>query len=818
MTYILLVAIILLLLQYNSKNNDRFKYLSLKLQELEELIEKGLANAPQPKQQNEPEPIVANSSTQSEAIVTPEPQETELIEEPILSFNTTSIIDETTNDTYETNASEQYNYEEPSIEESWWDRFTIKNPDLEKFIGENLISKIGVAILVLGIGYFVKFAIDQNWINEPARVGIGILCGSIVMGFAHKLQSQYKAFSSVLVAGAITIFYFTIGIAFHNYHLFSQTVAFGIMLAITAFSVYIAILYNRVELAALSLIGGFATPFMVSTGSGNYITLFTYITILNLAMLALAYMRRWYILNIMTYIFTVLLYGAWLGTKVINHSDAPFVGVLLFATLFYILFILINVINNIKERTAFGKTEISILISNTFLFYAAGIIILNEYNPSLKGAFTIALALFNFICALILYKKFNVDKKVIYLLIGLTLSFVTLAIPIQLNGTYITLFWATEAVLLMWLGQRAKMNAYKMAALAVHLLMLISLLIDFSRSYYFDDTTVNYIILNKSFITGVFGSASLMVVAYLLKKEEDILYYRGYHFNPKTYTTVFKVLSVLALYITGLLEVLFQGSQYITSTIGTDMLSMSYHLIFSYFVMVALSKQNNSSATQISFIIGCINSFVYIIFFFNKPLYELIERLRLANDSHLAFYMHYINLICIGFTFYKMNANLKSGMITFITNSRWTTWIFTIAIVYMASMELLIHTMPFYTQTIDALGQNTLSMWDNYLYAKTQVVKIGFPILWGCIAFVFLTIGIKKQQKDFRLAALILLAVTVIKLFTYDINNVSEAGKIIAFIILGIVLLIMSFMYQKIKALILFDEKNNNEAEKQNEV
>lgn len=62
----------------------------------------------------------------------------------------------------------------PSI----WVRFKQRNPDLEKFIGENLINKIGILILVLGISYFVKFAIDKNWINEPARVGIGILVGS----------------------------------------------------------------------------------------------------------------------------------------------------------------------------------------------------------------------------------------------------------------------------------------------------------------------------------------------------------------------------------------------------------------------------------------------------------------------------------------------------------------------------------------------------------------------------------------------------------------------------------------------------------------
>ena len=63
----------------------------------------------------------------------------------------------------------------------------------------------------------------------------------------------------------------------------------------------------------------------------------------------------------------------------------------------------------------------------------------------------------------------------------------------------------------------------------------------------------------------------------------------------------------------------------------------------------------------------------------------------------------------------------------------------------------------------------------------------------------------KKQNKTLRVVALVLLGLTLLKLFTFDIKDASEAGKIVAFIILGVVLLIISFMYQKIKALLIDD-------------
>ncbi|HEX6225006.1 MAG TPA: DUF2339 domain-containing protein, partial [Chryseolinea sp.] len=99
--------------------------------------------------------------------------------------------------------------------------FFERNPDLEKFIGENLANKIGIGVLVLGIGFFVKYAIDQEWINEIGRVFIGILCGALLLGIAHKMRKSFAAFSSVLVGGGLAVLYLTIAIAFHDYHIFS---------------------------------------------------------------------------------------------------------------------------------------------------------------------------------------------------------------------------------------------------------------------------------------------------------------------------------------------------------------------------------------------------------------------------------------------------------------------------------------------------------------------------------------------------------------------------------------------------------------------
>lgn len=228
----------------------------------------------------------------------------------------------------------------PAIpKESFLERWFKNNPDLEKFIGENLFNKIGIAVLVFGIAFFVKYAIDQNWINEYGRVAIGMGCGIILTVLAHRLRDNYRSFSSVLAGGGLAIFYFTITLAFHQYHIISQQAAFILMIVITAFAVLLSVLYNRLELAVIAVAGGFLTPFMVSTGSGNYVVLFSYLIILNTGLLILSWFKKWRLINVLAFFFTIIIYAGWM-VKAFLFSDAipPYANALLFATIFYLFF------------------------------------------------------------------------------------------------------------------------------------------------------------------------------------------------------------------------------------------------------------------------------------------------------------------------------------------------------------------------------------------------------------------------------------------------------------------------------------------------
>ena len=154
-------------------------------------------------------------------------------------------------------------------------------------------------------------------------------------------------------------------------------------------------------------------------------------------------------------------------------------------------------------------------------------------------------------------------------------------------------------------------------------------------------------------------------------------------------------------------------------------------------------------------------------------------------------------------------------------------WILAAFVVFFVSKELLLNgeflsNSPVTLKDVKAQGLPTTGFPEDYQFSKIQlaenviedtqlqIVKIGFPVLWGLLAFTFLIYGIKKQNKPMRIIALVLLGITILKLFLYDISNVSETGKIVAFILLGILILVISFVYQKIKTLVI-DDVNKDE-------
>jgi len=676
-------------------------------------------------------------------------------------------------------------FKQPEPRPSFFER----HPDLEKFIGENLLNKIGIAILVLAIAYFVKLAIDNNWIGPVGRVAVGMLCGSILIGFAHRLRKNYTAFSSVLAGGGLAIYYFTITLAFHQFHLFSQTVSFVILIAITLFAVALALLYDKQELGIIALVGGMSSPFMVSTGQANYNGLFIYLLILNAGLLIIAYYKAWRIMNISAFALTVLVFMAVLFTLPPSADSVVFI----YASLFYLVFFAINIANNVKEGKAFIASDYSILLIDTALYFAAGLFLLtNMHLPQYRGLFSAALGAINLVLSYILFRNKKVDTNILYLLIGITLTFISLTAPIQLHGNNITLFWASEAVLLYWLFQRSNIKLMKLTALVVWLLMLGSLGIDLIRVYGSSVNTLT-IIANKGFITTLCAAVSTYLL-YLLVRRDTLEQQTKWGINPQLLQGVAFVL----LFLSGALEINHQFLNHFAYTSLNIIYLMLYTGAFIWLINL-LVLQRESNGVEASIRAALIAAVIVVYLIFIGDAFE-VQRLMLEKQipPGIHFLAHWLGAVFIGLLFYRLIAMLRNDLNLHDGVSRSVC----AAIVTFLSFEV-------------CLVSNQLFFSNAYSYDRviTLYIQTGLPVLWGLLSFGMMWLGMRHKNRTLRIISLSLFTLTLIKLFVFDIRNIPAAGKIAAFFCLGVLLLIVSFMYQKVKKIIADDENTGHNPE-----
>jgi uncharacterized membrane protein len=677
--------------------------------------------------------------------------------------------------------------------------------NLERYIGVNLINKIGIAILVIGIGFFVKYAIDKNWINEFSRMIIGSIAGLLLIGLAHKMRKAYRAFSSVLLGGGIATLYFTFTIAFQEYQLLSQTVAFIIMIIITAFTVFLSVSYDRKELAIIAMIGGFASPFMVSTGQGNYIVLFSYLLILNSGMLLLAYYKNWNLINIIAFVFTIITFGGWLFSDVFGKDGNPYNGAFIFASLFYLLFFIMNIINNIKENRKFGAFEIAILTLNTFLYYSIAMYILTEArNLDYRGLSTAIFGLFNLAFAILLYFKKGLDKVLINMLLGFGLIFLSLVAPVQFKGNTITLFWAAEFTLLFWIAKQSKIKLLEYFSMSVLIFVFSSLIMDWGNIYFIDNFLQKSdplpIILNQGFLTGLFVLASIWVNRFLVsrKPDEKVLW----NIPANGYKGFLTVVFWFLLYFVALLELYYQLDNNNIANSAEKVIRFTYQALFFFVLMNYVRRKAHSSII----IIVSIFTLIVILFYPMLSHWNTVS----ARNSYLysevdltGFLIHYANVALVLLMMYELYRTIISKVIRKKVLLNFFYWFFSFIILFIASTEIEHLTMLMYyiPET-------------SPFYILQQTSKIGYPIIWGLFSVILMVIGMKKEIKMLRIISLSVFFFILLKLFIIDIRQISPGGKVAAFISLGVLLLFVSFMYQKLKQLIFKDDGGQVENKK----
>lgn len=425
--------------------------------------------------------------------VEPEPVQETVQTEPVQEAVQTEPVQETVKTEYtqktaatetaQRNMSAESRQSAPSKpqEETIFDKLR-DNFDWEKFIGENLIMKLGILIVLIGVAIGGKYALEHQLLSPTMRIIIGTLFGAALQGVAIKLKKEYKKLSAVLASGAMATLYFMTYFAYDFYGLIPMPVAFVLMTLITVATVWQACTYDMEVIAIIGLVAAYVIPFMLSTGEGSPWALFSYISIINAGVMFISVKRYWRILFVSAYVSSWFIYGVVYRTLDFPEtSDA--VKLLLFLFINFVIFYVTFLAYKVKHKMIFQNFDIVYLLSNSFMFFGLGYNVMfnNETLAPYVAWFSFANALIHGIVAFILIKKNMVDKSVYRLITGLAISFVTIAIMVWATGHWLTMFWMLEGTVLFTVSRISKRPFYEKLSYPVFFLALISLIIDWGN-------------------------------------------------------------------------------------------------------------------------------------------------------------------------------------------------------------------------------------------------------------------------------------------------------------------------------------------------
>jgi len=548
---------------------------------------------------------------------------------------------------------------------------TVEDSDLEARIGSHWLNRIGIAAVLIGVSYFLKYAFDNNWIGPAGRVTIGLLAGIAVVVWSERFRARgYQLFSYSLKAVGIGVMYLSLWAAFHVYTLIPSSVAFLAMLAVTASTAVLAIAQDAEILAAFTLIGGFSTPLLLSTGENKELQLFCYVVVLDAAAVFMVARKPWRRLLALAYVGTLLLYIGWYA-EFYNRTQINLT--IAFATLFFAIFAVAPLLARQPESEAapFAAVPLFLALVNAGVYFLQVYAMMEEVNKHAMAWFALALA------AVYIYlsrqtQRYYPDpanaQRLHFLHLALAIGFITIAIPIRLDGHWITIGWLVEAAVLLWLSDRIRSDFLTMFAVGALVLGVVRLLA-------FDNFYATTLIFNARMGTYAVAIAVLGAMAWYGVRHQGDLGRQG------------AAVAVVALNVLALIALSHEVADY-----------------YSRQLAAIAPHYNARGYTSYS------------------PAYSAdVRSIRLAED----------------FT---------------------------------------------------------------------------YSALWMAYGAMLMIIGFWRRSSFVRWQALVLIAITIAKVFIYDVSQLDRGYRIVSFIVLGVLLLAISFVYQRDWLKLSGTHKNSEES------
>lgn len=335
------------------------------------------------------------------------------------------------------------------------------------FMQGNPLAKLGILLLFLGLSFLLRYTVEHSLFPLELRLVAAALFAIVLLAIGWRLRHKQPVYALILQGGATGALYLTVFGAFRLWQMLPMTLAFVLLVVICAASVGLAILQKALSLAMLASLGGYLAPLLLSTGSGNYVALFSFYLLLSVGILAISVWQHWRELNLLGLIFTFGVGGLW-GLN--DYQPAFYLNCQLFLIANILLFGVLSVALSLRSQ-AKGKQIIDgvLLFAPPLIGFGMQYAITRhwEYGPALSalgyGGFYLVLSW------LALRRYPSLGRPLVLAALALGGAFTTLAIPLALSAQWTAMAWALEGLGILWLGvqQQQRRMSYSGTALLV---------------------------------------------------------------------------------------------------------------------------------------------------------------------------------------------------------------------------------------------------------------------------------------------------------------------------------------------------------------
>jgi uncharacterized membrane protein len=635
--------------------------------------------------------------------------------------------------------------------------------DLEERIGGRWTTWVGIVVLVFGVGLFLRWTIQNELIGPTARVGLGLVAGAVLLssGLVLHEKRMLPDLAQGLAGGGLALLYLSLFAAHAVYELLPAATAFAGLAAVTLAGIVLAARTARQPIAVLALLGGLLTPVLVSAERPDERVLFVYLILLDGLVLGVARFRPW----------TALPRLGWLGSALLLvpvFSRQPPAGAvaerLALLSALFLLFAAVPVLRPWIERKPARTLDLLLVVANAAGSMTAAYLTLEPSHPTLEAPYAIALAGFYLAMARTCQNRLPEDTVTAQVHLGNAAVLLALAFPLAFDGPWVTAAWAVQGAVFLGLAPRLERCTAALACGVALLAASAARAITLDRIFYESETVV----FNLRFLVGLLAVAAC---AFGGSRAAGIAPHR--HALGIAGQDLRTGLWLLAVVLLGALLWVEPPGLWPSVLLGLEVVALA-----------RLAREKRERA----FLGGTAVVAILLLWktlladhslaraaadrLFNRPLLA-----RIAASGALALAGSWLRK--------SPGSAAKIGR----------------ALEAFSAAALLVSLSLAWTLHQDTLARAAAAAGEaDRLGIIAWRTISGLTVLWVLYGGTALLYGFLRRSREARYAGLVLLGVVVLKVFLVDLSEVQAIYRVVSFLALGVVLLGVSALYQKLRS------------------